>query len=242
MLEVSCLKQEPSVRSKSKMFPFITCTWNPITGCFHDCIYCWARKLAESKLKETPRYREGFRHCSYHLATIHPKFKPDDFVFVSDMGDMFGEWVKMRWIQEVIEEVRKCEPTHFLFLTKNPRRYHFFSFPESIVVRGATIETNREIASELSKAPTPIQRLLDMNLDQWENPSFISIEPIMDFDLEEFSQLLLEIHPRFGIAIGYDNYKNNLPEPSLEKTMELIHLLEYNGIKVFRKTLREVSV
>lgn len=42
------------------------------------------------------------------------------------------------------------------------------------------------------------------------------------------------------VAVGMDNYGNGFPEPSLEKTMQLIEELEFNrGIKVFRKTLRE---
>jgi len=43
----------------------------------------------------------------------------------------------------------------------------------------------------------------------------------------------------WAVAVGYDNYNNHLPEPPLEKTMQLIERLEKAGITVFRKTLRE---
>ncbi|KKM63027.1 hypothetical protein LCGC14_1515810, partial [marine sediment metagenome] len=36
-------------------------------------------------------------------------------------------------------------------------------------------------------------------------------------------------------------YDNNLPEPTLEMTMELIEQLEEAGIEVHRKTLREAK-
>jgi hypothetical protein len=41
------------------------------------------------------------------------------------------------------------------------------------------------------------------------------------------------------MAVGYDNYNNRLPEPTLSKTMQLIDCLEKTGITVYRKTLRE---
>jgi DNA repair photolyase len=30
------------------MFPDVSETWNPITGCRFGCVYCWARRLAET--------------------------------------------------------------------------------------------------------------------------------------------------------------------------------------------------
>jgi DNA repair photolyase len=27
-------------------------TWNPITGCLHNCSYCYAKVLAETRLKD----------------------------------------------------------------------------------------------------------------------------------------------------------------------------------------------
>ena len=44
-----------------KMFTIVSETWNPVTGRLHDCTYCWARHLALTKLRHTPRYREGFK-------------------------------------------------------------------------------------------------------------------------------------------------------------------------------------
>lgn len=77
----------------SKMFPFITRTWNPLGGeCKHGCRYCWARKLAAdekmAKHQGEPRlYRRE----------LEREFKPGDFVFVCDMLDLFGDWVP-RWM------------------------------------------------------------------------------------------------------------------------------------------------
>jgi hypothetical protein len=128
--------------------------------------------------------------------------------------------------------------TEFLFLTKNPARYlsceDGFSFN---MIFGATIETNRSTAL-FSNAPDPYERYTAMrDLQVERDQKFISIEPIMDFDLDTLAPMIYGINP-YATAIGYDNHNCNLPEPSLEKTMNLIARLE-KFTKVYRKTLRE---
>lgn len=44
-------------------------------------------------------------------------------VFVSSMGDLFGEWVPDEWINAVFEACQKAPWHTYLFLTKNPERY-----------------------------------------------------------------------------------------------------------------------
>ena len=223
-----------------KMFTIVSETWNPVTGCLHDCIYCWARKLALTKLRHTPRYREGFK----------PRLNPEEFkkrfkggvVFVSDMGDLWGEWVPDEWIRRVLDHIRRFPNTWFLFLTKNPQRYHDFidEIPPNAIL-GATIETNRDYyyqegyTPRISRAPLPSRRYRAMRDLDWPL-KFISIEPILDFDLDVFTKWIEEINP-FMVYIGYDNYNNKLPEPPLAKTRELIKRLE-DFTLVIRKTIR----
>ena len=44
-------------------------------------------------------------------------------IFVSSMGDLFGEWVPDSWIETVFEAAEKAPQHTYLFLTKNPSRY-----------------------------------------------------------------------------------------------------------------------
>lgn len=53
----------------------------------------------------------------------------------------------------------------------------------------------------------------------------ISIESIMDFDLDTFSQWIKDVNLTI-VYIGYDNYNNSLPEPASQKTHQLIERLE----------------
>lgn len=210
----------------SRMFPFITKTWNPLGGeCIHHCSYCWARKLAErykhKKYKGKPRLIEKeFRRV----------FSEKDFVFVCDMCDLFGHWVPNEFIQKVLDYIAKS-PAKFLLLTKNPERYLEFKLPLNAVA-GATIES--DIDYELTGPPVR-ERIRAMQ--QLQHPSMVSIEPVMEFT-PDFQSMIFLSYPSF-VAVGYDNYGNGLEEPELEDVIALIHGFENRGIKVYRKTLRE---
>jgi protein gp37 len=179
------------------------------------------------------KYKDGFKPklVEYELKK---KFK-DKFVFAVDMGDLFGEWVPKEWVLKVLEAIRNSPRSYFLFLTKNPRRYfEFLDFYPKNIVLGATIETNRTYP--LSRTVSPLERYKAMAKLQWEN-KLISMEPILDFDLETIVQWMKEIVPAI-VYIGYDNYGNKLTEPSLAKTEQLITQLQ-SFTKVRRKTIRK---
>jgi protein gp37 len=208
-------------------------TWNPIIGCLHNCSYCWAKRFALERLSNTEKYKDGF---APKLAEneLNKRFR-NQFVFVSDMGDLFGEWVSKEWIVRVIAATKNSPSSDFLFLTKNPSRYkEFVHLCRKNIVLGATIETNR--SHDFSKAPPVAERakaMIDLQYDR----KFLSIEPIMDFDLQILVGWIEEIAP-IQVAVGYDNWNNRLPEPSLTKTFQLIERM--NGFtKVRERKLRE---
>lgn len=235
-----------------RMFEFVTKIWNPVVGCKHNCKYCWARKLAETKLAncwpynyvQSPERPYKFYGCWLNDQRLTQRFGEGDFVFVTDMGDLFGEWVPAEYIEKVGTAIRNSPLAQFLLLTKNPKRYYFEhrSIPINCIL-GATIESNRDYP-DVSRAPDQSERLRRMQQLKWDTTAssyfkrFISIEPIMDFDLKPFADKIIDIEP-WAVAVGFDNYKCGLVEPTLEKTMQLIDCLEKAGIKVYRKSLRE---
>ncbi len=221
----------------AKMFSIVSETWNPVTGCPHGCVYCWARRLATTKLRNTERYREGFV-SRFNPKELRRTFS-DGVVFVSDMGDLFANTVKDEWIRRVIEYVGRFPNVFFLFLTKNPERYRDFlgEFPPNSIL-GATIETDDDdlyLEHRISAAPLPSNRYRAMRSLSWPL-KFISIEPILDFSTERFAGWLRDIAP-FMVYVGYDNYDNRLPEPPLKKTKELLARLSEFTL-VIRKTIR----
>ena len=237
---------------KNRMFGFVTETWNPIVGCSHNCVYCWARRQAQRQKKNCPKC--GWFTPHLHEERLNRKFKPNILVFVCDMADLFCEKVEEYQIKLVLDVIKRNPRTMFFLETKNPARMAFLaSYIPKNVILSATIETNRtwdtygliEAVGEwdyddISNAPYPANRYYYMthsNLRGYQK--HISIEPIIDFDLDILLKWILKIKPNFGVSVGYDNYNCRLPEPPLAKTLQLIEQLEKHGIKVERKTLRK---
>jgi protein gp37 len=217
-----------SSNTHSKMFPFITATWNPLGGeCLHNCSYCWAKKLARNYKMQ--KYVGEARLFPLELVKV---FKHTDFVFTCDMTDLFGGWVPKEIIQRILDRMLTSQAT-YLLLTKNPARYLEFDLPKNCVA-GATIES--DYTSTISTRPITMSRIKAMQ--KLKHPrKMVSVEPIMHHS-ESFAYMIRDIQPEF-VAVGYDNYNNNLVEPFLGDTIAFIDLLEEWGIKVYRKTLRE---
>jgi len=167
---------------------------------------------------------------------LKKRYGKDDFVFVQDMTDIFCPSVTDEMIMDVLCWIEESPEAHFLLLTKNPNRY--FVFLEEIprnVVFGATIESNRDYPN-LSKAPLQHYRISSMGfLRQMEPNIFVSVEPILDFDLNIFSRELLYMN--CSVALGYDNYNNKLQEPTPEKFWGLVEELIDVDVKLFLKTV-----
>lgn len=222
-----------------RMFSFITETWNPLAGgpCPGECTYCWA-----TILKKRYGYAKYLGPWRVDEKVIGKTFKPGSFVFVQDMGDLWAPSIPEEIVVRVLQNVRYQPEVTFLPLTKFPETYRkYVKLLPGNVVLGATVETNRD-TSAYSKAPPPTERveaLVAMQLEGFR--TFVSVEPVMEFDRDKFLPLLSYLHPSFGVAVGYDNYRNGLPEPRLVKVMELIASLRARGIMVYEKTLREAS-
>ena len=223
----------------TRMFVDVTKTWNPISGCLHYCRYCWARRLVETKLKSTRKYREGFKP-KFHRHELKRRFKPGDYVFVVDMGDMWGDFIPEEWIRAVLARVSMFPQTTFLMLTKNPERYFDFLdvMPRNVVL-GATVETNRDDiyqAFHISRAPPPSRRMHAMEKLDWDR-KFVSMEPVLEFDVDVVLNWLGKVQPEV-LYVGYDNYGYRLPEPRLSKVLEFVSKARMITT-VKTKTLRE---
>ena len=96
-------------------------TWNVFVGCKFDCTYCNARKLALTRLKHIPRYKNGFEP---HLveSELSKKFKPGDFIFCAYMGDLsFASYPDM---VVIFNRIIDFPQTKFLLQTKNQQPVH----------------------------------------------------------------------------------------------------------------------
>ena len=201
----------------SRMFSFIDKTWNLFTGCQYNCSYCSARSLALNRLSHLNKYANGF-NPTFHPTLLLQNFKKGQTIFIAYMGDL--SCAKAYDISLIMDRVREFPDTRFLVCTKNPELFSQKcpSIPDNVYY-GTTLETNR--AHSFSLAPSPWAR--GTALATHQHPlKFVSIEPLMDFDLPLFQSLLLSINPKI-VEIGLDNYGNGLPQPSKTRIKHLYH-------------------
>lgn len=219
----------PLKTSTGNMYPWVTHTHCHLGGeCPHECSYCYV---------DTPRWGRPERYQG-QLRLIEKEFrvnydektltrnggKHPSTIFMENCNDLFAEIVDDNAIKYVLNHCKAWPENTYVFQTKNPARYQeFLSMLPLKCILGATIETNRDIPEELSKAPRPIDRFEAM-AELTEYDKFVTIEPIMDLDPHVLSSWISWIDPEF-VNIGADSKKHNLPEPNKETIERLIALL-----------------
>ena len=204
-------------KSKGNMYEWITHTWNPLAGeCPHGCSYCSTNKLIrypgiKNKYTGKPRLDENQMKTNLGYG---------NFIFVCAQSDLFAGSVPYEIVRDILNYCYKFD-NQYLFQTKNPFRLegNGLIFPKKSTFC-TTIETNRFYAEHMGDTSKPHARAFHFPIN-----NYITIEPIMDFDLNDFIILLKVTHP-IQVNIGADSGNNNLPEPSKEKILALISKLE----------------
>ncbi|MCK4545129.1 DUF5131 family protein [candidate division WOR-3 bacterium] len=203
--------------------------------CKHNCLYCSTKWFRFMYPASREKYSGEYRLFEHELKKNHNNEK---VIFVCGQNDIFEESVPDEFIRRIMK--RSCERNQdilYVFQTKNPARMKDYEdlLPE-IYILGTTMETNREeYIKEFSEAPSIKSRMDAMiELQEDGHPIFLTHEPLFDFDLEEFVEIIKKIKPD-KVFIGADSkvYKypkiyNNLvlPEPDAEKILALIEELE----------------
>ena len=62
----------------------------------------------------------------------------------------------------------------------------------------------------------------------------ITIEPVMDFDVDILAGWIAKINPKF-LNLGADSKNHNLPEPTVDKILALVDKLKEYGIELREK-------
>ncbi len=183
-------------------------SWNPVTGCKHDCDYCYARAISK-------RFKRSFEP-EFHEKRIRQPLKEDKpkKIFVCSMADLFGEWVPDEWIERVLHICKLSNQHTFQFLTKNPTRLLDFEFPRNCWI-GCTA-TNQEM---YNSAKMVLKEF-------YHNISFLSCEPLL-------SRIELDWNPDWLIIGACSNPKPIQPDTSWVRDM--INIAQSNKIPLFLK-------
>jgi protein gp37 len=207
-------------------------SWNPVTGCRHNCPYCYARDIAnrfyEQKFEPAlwPGRLAAPRNTPFPEAKIaalaagDPRRLGLKNVFTCSMADLFGRWVPSEWIEAVLAEVRAAPQWTFLFLTKFPARLAEFSFPANTWV-GTTVDCQARVANA-EKAFRKVKA----------GVKWLSVEPMIEplrfSDLGAFQWLVL----------GGSSRSSQTPEwhPPAEWVVALTKAADRAGVPVYQKS------
>lgn len=198
--------------AKGNMYPWITHTWNTVKGeCPHGCTYCYMKRWG----KQRPVY--------FDKREMKTDLGEDNFIFVGSSCDLFAEAIPHDWIADTLT---KCNwyDSRFLFQSKNPARMGCYLTDDWLghdrINVCTTIETNRYLPEIMGLSPRPEARAEAMRFLS-AFPRYVTIEPILAFDLGPLVELLKRCEP-IQVNIGADSGGNHLPEPSRGQVLELI--------------------
>jgi len=218
-------------KSKGNMYDFVTHTWNTIKGqCYHDCSYCYMKRWKNQK---PVRFDEK---------ELNTDLGSGNFIFVGSSNDMFAENIPDTWILGTLKKCLEYHKNKYLFQTKNPELIFYWEKCHGLSdnpVICTTIETNRYYPKYMGNSPTPIVRSLGMEILRTQQ-KYVTIEPIMDFDLEPLIEIIKRCNP-IQVNIGADSGNNHLPEPSWDKIEELINRLSESTIVKQKKNLSRLK-
>lgn len=200
-------------KQRGNMYDWITHTWNPIKGiCPHGCEYCYMKP--------------------YWKRMSKPRLEKKEFIdlgnnkkiFVGSSCDIFAESIPNEWIGRVLDWCGSFD-NEYLFQSKDLMNLISWDgfFPDKTTL-GITLESNRSYDFTYSSIGilddfiTKLHYLKKMNQP---HKFMVTIEPILDFDIDDFLEILILLNPDW-VNIGSDSKGHNLPEPEFSKVRELI--------------------
>ena len=225
---------------KSNMYDE-TKTWNPFKGCLFDCVYC-----RPSFQQQAKRQMHRCMDCYNYVPHYHPdrlnKIPSKPNIFVCGNSDIcFCR--RASFVFDIIEAIKKHNRRRpdkiYYFQSKRPEYFKQFlnDFPTNAVLL-TTLETNRDEGyRKISKAPVPTERYRQfLSLDF--SRKVVTIEPVLDFDLDVFVDWITTINPMY-VWLGYNSRSEQvqLPEPDDEKMARFIRQLRKNRIPIKFKTI-----
>lgn len=213
------------------MYDWVSHTHSHLGGeCTHKCSYCYVQR---NRFGVSPRYKGKVQLFEDELKVDYGIGKT---IFIEHMNDLFAEDMPGPFIYKILIHTKKYPGNLYIFQTKNPQKaYNSIGlFPANFMI-GTTIETNAW-HKELSKAPEPYLRYIGLSkFVKHGAKTFLTIEPIIDFDLGILMEWITDLRPDF-VNIGADSKSTGLPEPDRDRVLRLINGLELEGITIKKKT------
>lgn len=234
--EIQEIKQEIKTENKVQLnkvnenIEWAAWSWNPVTGCLHNCPYCYARDIANRFYPE--KFQPSFHPDRLEApdntnVPIAPRFFGDigyKNVFTCSMADLFGKWVPVEWIEAVLETIRRNPQWTFLLLSKFPVRMAEFDYPANVWL-GTSVDYQYAV-ERAEKAFTRIKA------SGFAGVCWLSCEPMM----ERLTFTSLDMFD--WVAMGGASRSTQTPEyrPPFDDIVHLYNQARNAGCKIYQKT------
>ncbi len=207
----------PLTKARGNMYEWVTDNHTHLRGaCDHKCHYCY---VASTTAGRTGHYQGPMRLAEHEFKVNYGSGKT---IFLEYMSDIGAPGVSWEWLCRIIHHAGVWPDNSYVIQTKNPLVIIDAARmlpPKNII--GTTIETNRPVRG--CTAPLAGKRAWAMGV-MAAYPEiaerFVTIEPIMKFDLEQMVDLIKAAQPDW-VNIGADSKKHNLPEPTRGEVLAL---------------------
>ena len=208
-------------------------SWNPVTGCLHNCAYCYARDIAMRF------YPQDFEPSFLPSRLIIPdNTKQTDLtkindpiermgqqnVFVCSMADLFGKWVPEDWINSVLKSIERNPQWTFLLLSKFPVRMADFSYPDNVWL-GTSVDYQHAVRRAESA-------FVKIKTSGFQGVCWLSCEPMME-------RLTFNSLDMFDwVVMGGASSSTQTPEfkPPFDWTVHLYNQARNSDCKIYQKT------
>jgi protein gp37 len=204
-------------------------SWNPITGCMHNCAYCYARDFANRVLPQRfePSFIPERLYMPSNTKQIKPRWEGDighGNVFTCSMADLFGKWVPQEWIEAILNTITDNPQWTFLLLSKFPIRMAEFEYPPNVWL-GTTVDYQHAV-ERAEKAFTKIK------VSGFGGICWLSCEPMME-------RLTFDSLDMFDwVVMGGASKSTQTPEhrPPFDDIVYLYTQARQAGCMVYQKT------
>ena len=194
-------------------------TINPVKGlCPMACSYCYARRMYKRfHWDETVRFEPEQAFVDAFNALAGSK------IFVGSTMELFGDWVKPNWLEQVMGWPKALPNKTFIFLTKQPQNLIKWSpFPDNC--RVGVSATNSEHA---------VRAMTELDFIK-ARVKFLSLEPLLDNDGYTLWKYI-SFKKINWLIIGQQTPVKLSTMPKLEWIKEIVDAADKAQIPVFLK-------
>ena len=180
----------------------------------------------DGKTVRTTPYPKGFAPTFNKHKLLEPSERIiPSRIFVTSMGDLFGEWVPDGWIDEVFDACKRAPQHTYLFLTKNPNRY--IKMARAGKLPEVPQYKNFWYGTTITRPDMPFFFCEETNI-------FLSIEPLLaPFKKEDYINALDDVGWIIIGAMTGPGSKDH--QPKREWMEDIVETAREAGVPVFMK-------